>query len=280
MDSLRKLKPEFEPVKTPGPGTYVVDEGQMAAIQLLGAIKAAGMISRSVSAEAIKSLQAMRDEKVYLFFNCASFDEFLDKHPESPMSYYQFRQREELLAKEGDLTFQLLNTLRVPAAKRKLLKAGEVNVVGQEVEINGEKFPVTNSIELRTLIVGILDEKAEVDRKAETLEKTIERGKKEIEKHKRTIVDLEDKASRGGFAAADASPHARALVSLLGDFQLLSQGVQEIDDATERKRFGALALARLAQAKLQLEQALGFQAPDSKLTLSPDDEAELINAVD
>jgi hypothetical protein len=254
------------------------EEGDRAtAHQLLGAIKAAGLISRSISAEAVKSLQAVRDEKLYLHLGCASFDEFLDKHPDSPMSYYQFRQREELLAKEGDLTFQLLNTLRVPAAKRKLLTAGEVNVMGQEVEINGEKFPIANSIELRTLIVGILDEKAEVERREKQKDQTIERGRKEMERQKRRLAEAEERASHNGGASGQA-PHARALVSLLGDFQLLAEEVKAIDDKDEQQRFGALALERLANAKLQLETALGFQAPDTNLGLDEADERELMDS--
>lgn len=276
MNSLRKLKP----VELEEPTEPAMSEGQMAAVQLLGAIKASALISRSVAAETIKSLQAMRDEKLYLLFDCTSFDEFLDKHPESPMSYYQFHQREELLAKEGDLTFQLLNTLRVPASKRRLLQAGEVNVSGQEVEINGNKFSISNSIELRTLIVGILDEKAEVERREKTKDKAIERGRKEVDKHKREKAELRDQLSRGGFASADTSPHARALVSLLGDFQLLAQEVQSIDDAEEKQRFGAVALGRMAEAKLQFESLLGFKAPKSKAGLSREDEEELMASVE
>jgi len=269
MGELRKLKPETAPEAFP------VSEELMAAYQLLGAIKGAGLISRSVSAEAIKSLQAMRDEKLYLFFNCQTFDDFLDHHPQSPMSYYQFHQREELLAKEGDLTFQLLNTLRVPAAKRKLLTAGEVNVKGNEVEINGERFSIANSIELRTLIVGILDEKAAVERELSKDKALIERGRKEVDKYKRENSELKETAARGGFVAADSSPHARALVSLLGDFQLLAQEVSRIDDGQEKQRFGAVAFERLADAKLQLESVLGFQAPENKLGMAEADVDEL-----
>lgn len=252
------------------------EEGARAtAHQLLGAVKAAGLISRAISAEGIRTLQAIRDEKVYLSLGCASFDEFLDKHPDSPMSYYQFHQREELLAKEGDLTFQLLNTLKVPASKRKLLKAGEVNVAGEEVEINGEKFPVKNAIDLRKLIVGILDEKAEVERREAAKDKVIERGKKEIERRKRNEAELEEKLSRGGFAVVDSAPHTRALVSVLGDCQLLAQEIERIDDVTEKERFRAVALEQLAEAKAQIDTAFGFTRPQSTLGLSDDDISDL-----
>ena len=118
MNQFEKLKPEDE-----GGTAAMQPQSNRAtdAFQLLGAAKAAILISRSVSAEAIRTIQAIRDNEYYLDYGSKTFDEFLDKHPESPMSYYQFHQREQLLTKEGDLTFQLLNTLRIPAAKRKML---------------------------------------------------------------------------------------------------------------------------------------------------------------
>jgi hypothetical protein len=258
----------------------MLSDEQMTAYQLLGAVKAGRTVSRAVSAEAIRTLQAIRDEKLYLHFNGspATFDEFMDKHPDAPMSYYQFHQREELLSKEGPLAFQLLNTLRIPASKRKLLTAGEVNVTEDHVEINGERFSVTNSIELRKLIVGILDEKAEVEQREKAKDQTIEKGRKDVDKYKRTVADLKDQLANGGSIMADATPHARALVSSIGNLQMLAEEIKSIDDPKERKRFAKVVLERLAAARHLVEEALGFQSPKTKLDLTEQDINELIDS--
>ena len=238
----------------------------------LGAISAIGRLGAGLAAQAFQEFEDWLAKKRYLEMGFANEVDFLNSSL-SPMTKNRYFDRKRLLEKEGAQTFDLLNSLRVPISVRKLLADGTVKVDDNFIEIGEERVDVTDRPRVTELLLTLATKTTEQSR-------TIERGKKEIEKHKRRVVDLEEKVSRGGSVSIDQTPHARALVSLLGDFQMLAQEVQAIDDDAEKRRFGALALDHLAEAKLQFETVLGFQAPDNKLAMSESDEKELMDVAD
>lgn len=235
--------------------------------QIVGALKLGNRLAEALSAQAIHALEQVRDEKLYLAAGHLTFDAFLANDPNSPMSHDTFRRRVNLLQAEGDITFDLLNSLNVPISARRLL-AGNISTDGEYIVINEEKGD--NVISTRIA----LDDKARIvetivnlKKKADEQSRTIERGKKDVDKYKRENDQLREQLSHGGISV-DGTAHGRALVNALGDLSVLKQEIAKIEDETERKRFGDQALELIAQQKLELEETLGYVAPED-LAMSP-----------
>jgi hypothetical protein len=239
--------------------------------QIIGAVKLGNRLAESLSAQTIHALEQVRDEKLYLAAKVPTFDKFLSTHPETPMSHDTFLRRVHLLETEGDLAFDLLNSLNIPMSARKLL-AGNILVDGDHIVINEQKGDIISSTRIaltdRDLVVKTI---VELKRKADEQSRTIERGKKDFEKKKRRINELEEQLEKGLTVSEDAAPHARALVSVLGNFQILADECKALTNDKERARFAPIAFQRLAEAEKQLEEALGFKAPESTLDLSSEE---------
>jgi hypothetical protein len=249
------------------------DREEMAARlwQIIGAVKLGNRLAESLSAQTIHGLEQIRDERLYLAANVSTFDEFLSTHPETPMSHDTFRRRVNLLKEEGDITFDLLNSLNVPMSARKLL-ASNIALDGDHIVINEEKGNVISSTRIALsdhaqIVKTIVDLK----KKADEQSRTIERGKKDNEKWKRKFDEASEQLAKGLTVSEDAAPHARALVSVLGNFQILADECKALTNDQERARFAPIAFQRLAEAEKQLEEALGFKAPESALDLSDDE---------
>ena len=248
-----------------------IEEGEQATIDLwktIGAIQLANSIAANLSAQTIHALENVRDKKLYLAAGFSTFDEFLTKHPASPMSHDTFRRRVNLLESEGDLTFDLLTSLKVPVSARKLL-AGQITVQGDEIQIGDSKCCLSDQAGIIVLINSL-------HHKAQEQSRTIERGKKDFEKKKRRIDELEQQVAHGATVSENGAPHARALVSLLGNFQLLAEEVASLRNDDELKRFAPLAFEHIAEAKKRLEFAFGHKAPASDLDMSEEDKEKLI----
>lgn len=229
----------------------------------LGAISAIGRLGTGLAAQSFQELETWLADKRYRELGFANEVDFLNSAL-SPISKNRYFDRKQLLEKEGAQTFDLLNSLRVPISVRKLLSDGSVKVDDNFVEIGEERVDLTDRPRVTELLETLAAKTAEQTR-------TIERGKKEVAKRKRENAELEEKLARGGFSPVDSAPHSRALVSLLGDFQMLAQEVERIDDDKEKERFRALALEHLAEAKAQLDTAFGFTAPQSAREVTDDD---------
>jgi hypothetical protein len=238
----------------------------------LGALSAVGRLGTGLAAQAFHELETWLSEKRYRELGFSSEVDFLNS-PLSPISKNRYFDRKQLLEKEGAQTFDLLNSLRVPISARKLLSDGSVKLNDDVIEIGEEKINVTDRARVMELIQTLAAKDSEQAR-------TIERGRKELNKKKDEIVELKEALSQGGTASADVAPHARALVLVLGDLQLLTQEVTSLTNRKELKRFAPIAMQRIAEAKGQLEAAFGFKAPKGSLELSADDAQGLIDAED
>lgn len=247
-----------------------LDQMKARLWQIVGAIKLGNRLAESLSAQAIHALEQVRDEKLYLADNCSTFDEFLSK-PDSPMSHDTFRRRVNQLKDEGDVKFDLFNSLNVSPGVRKLL-AGNVRIDGHHIVINEESGDAVSSTR-----ISLNDPEAiataisELKKKADEQKRTIERGKKDNEKWKRKFDEARDQLAKGLSVSEDAAPHARALVSILGNYQILADECKALTNEEERKRFAPIVFQRLAEASKQVEVALGFEAPESGLDLSDDE---------
>lgn len=229
--------------------------GLCEAAELFGAAMMINQIANRFGAQTMRMLQAVRETQAWAEYGFKSFDEMLDNHPRSPMTKHQFYERQKALGLEGDAAFNALNALRAPISKRKLLKEGDVKVDGDLMHIGEQEFDLNDQGSIICALSTLALDRAKHLR-------TIERGKKELDSKKRLVDKLEQQLSHGGISV-DGTAHGRALVNALGDLNLLKQETAKIADHDERKRFGDQALELIARAKLELEETLGYNAPEA-----------------
>ena len=90
------------------------NEKRDKAMLLLGGFNVANRIAQSLSAELMRALVIFQEEKMFESLGYDNFVEFLNESEYAPMTKSQFYERVKLLETEGDMTFDLLNSLSVP----------------------------------------------------------------------------------------------------------------------------------------------------------------------
>jgi hypothetical protein len=214
--------------------------------QTIGATKLADRLSSALASQSIRALGRSRDDKEYLAEGFKTFEDLLDLHPESPMSYDQFNRREKLLDKEGDLVFDLLSSLDVPMKARKLL-AGEIEVDGNELRVGDAHCCLDDDASVLNLITT---------QHAKLLEqqRTIDRGKKDVEKHKRLAIEAEKRVAT---ANPTGTPTGQALMTASGALSQLREALAAAsDDEKQALREPVFELLRMNQ--LECSVALGI----------------------
>jgi hypothetical protein len=216
-------------------------------LKLLGAVQAGLNISRSVSARLVRVLQEFIEAKAYEAFGRDTLTDFLNNSPHSPMSKNQYYERLEILDKEGDATFGLLNNLRIPVSARKLLSDGTVRIEGDVIRIGDETIPVSDGSRVKDVIRTLAEATAEQ-------KQTIVRSQKEVTKLKKEL----DTAKQSG--ATGNSPFEHALLNLLGAFTALISEVEKLP-ADEIEDVRSTMFIQLTNQRLRLEEAFGMAAP-------------------
>jgi hypothetical protein len=220
---------------------------QMAdGLKLLGAVQAGLNISKSVSARSIRVLQDFLEAKGYEAFGHESLTDFLNNSPHSPMSKSQYYDRLEILDKEGDTTFDLLNNLRIPVAARKLLGNGQVRIEGDLITIGEESFQASDRSRVKQAIQSLAEQ-------VDTSKEIIKKGEKEVQKWKKKA----DQASQSG---ASSSSYDHALLNLLGAFAALIMEVEKLSEDQREEKLH-VTLPQIANQRLRLEEA--FQLSNS-----------------
>jgi hypothetical protein len=213
------------------------------AAMRIGAVGAMLLVSKQfaahIDAASIRALAHFADIEGYKQFGFDRFDDFLSKSPYSPMSRSQYYERKSLLDKEGDAAFDLLNTLRVPAAARKLLSEGKVQVEGNEVVIGESRIPVTD----RDAVLEVVSTLAE---KSKSQADIIERGKEKVK-------ELKKKVGEGKLAGLlGSNPHDDALkLALVALTGLKTQAAGLSDDEAAAVRDNTMNLLRAAWSDLR-----------------------------
>jgi hypothetical protein len=159
------------------------------SVFVLGGIRAIQKVTDALSAQTIRALQQIRDERRYEALGFARFDFFMDQSPLSPMNYKKFNRLETALMNEGDELFNYLNAINAPMSKRRLLGKGTLAVEGEEIVIRDEKeehrFPVGDRATLLTTLSKLADKCGEQTRKIESQAKKIKKGEEEFNKLRR-----------------------------------------------------------------------------------------------
>ncbi len=153
--------------------------------QIVGATKLANRLVESLGAQAVHAIEQVRDQKLYIPAGYETIRDFLDRDPESPMSYDQFNRRTKLLESEGDVIFDLLNSLNVPLKDRKML-AGQIEIDGNEIRIGDTCVRKDDEAAILNLITTQHAKLLEQQRTNDRLTKKIKKGEEDFEKLKRS----------------------------------------------------------------------------------------------
>jgi len=231
--------------------------------QTIGAAKVVNQIVASLGSQSLHALERVRDEKLYLAAGFETFREFLDKHPESPMSYDQFNRRTKLLEIEGDFIFDLLSSLNVPWKDRKLL-AGQIEVEGNEIRIGEARTRLDDEAAIINLIASQQLKLQEQQRTNERLSKKLKKGEEDFEKLKRRAI----------IANPDGTETGQALLTAAGALAKLREALAAAtDEEKQALREEVFELLRVNQ--LECSVALGVIKREELTAAGPQSDDEI-----
>jgi hypothetical protein len=153
----------------------------------IGGSNEADKISKGISSYAMQRWIYFQEQKMYESLGYTSFNDFLNKSPYSPMGKSNFYEKRKLLLKEGAPLFDLFNMTRIPERNRKLLREGQIEVVGDKVVIrqddDDEKIEIklNDKVTLIETLTEVLDQNAVQKTTIKRKDEHIERGEKKIE---------------------------------------------------------------------------------------------------
>jgi hypothetical protein len=218
--------------------------------QMIGAHKAASQIASSLGAQSIRALEMVRDSKDFLATGFQAFDKFLDQHPDSPMTHEQFRRRANLLNNEGDIAFDLLNSLNVPLSHRKLL-AGKIEVTENEIKIGDDTVRLDDSTRIVELI-------SKLHKKDQEQQRTIARKDKQLAQGEKDNADWKRRAIT---ANPDGTETGQALLTAAGSLSRLRDALEAAPDE-EKLALKEAIFHLMSNSQLELSVALGIVSKD------------------
>lgn len=221
------------------------------ALVYLGGIGAISNLADKLSAQAIRALEVFEQSKGYKALGYDTFKDFLNESRYSPVSKNQYYDRLGALTQEGDAAYDLLNSLKVPISKRKQLPAGAVRVEDDTLILGEQRIPLDDRRRVVDAITALAESNEEKARK-------IEKG---TEQHKK-LKQERDELKKRGAASGALDEYDATLVQLLGLYANLVSLAFELPD-TVRLEKRDYTFARLADQRLQLEEALGVHAPSN-----------------
>jgi hypothetical protein len=213
--------------------------------QIVGGTKLANRIASALSAQTIHAIERIKVERLYAAAGHDTFEDFLDHDPQSPMRYDTYRRRARLLEDEGDVVFDLLNSLAIPFEPRKLL-ASEIKVDGNQITIGDTSARLDDNVRIVELITTL-------HKKNQEQARTIDRGKKDVDKHKRRADEAEKRVININPEGTDSG---KALLTAAGALSLLRETLAEASDE-ERAALREPVLELLRNNHLDLSAALG-----------------------
>jgi hypothetical protein len=218
-DKVKDLKADEAALIVREVSTASEQNAATGAAMLLGAAGALDATARLTASQSVRAVQRFRDTKGHEALGFSNFKEFLNKSPHSPMSYDQFNDREKLLEREGDIVFNLLSTMRVPAHARKHLQSGAVQIEGDNVIIAGERISSDDKPRILEVIKTLADKTVEQAAK-------IEKGKADNLKWKK-----EAKQAKGSARRADTPTHDQTLMDVVLSMSSYAAEVAKLSDA-------------------------------------------------
>jgi hypothetical protein len=233
--------------------------------RFLGALGFAERLTISLSAQTLHALNHIKLNKTYLRGGYQTFDDFLDHDPHSPMKSEAFRRRWNLLQGEGDETFNLLNSLKVPLETRKLL-AGEIEITDDGIKIGGVETKLNDNDRIVELISKLHGKTLEQQRTIERKDRKLEQGEKDFEALKRRAI----------MANPDGTETGQAILTAAGSLARLREILEAAPDE-EKLAVRESIFSLLSNSQLELSVALGIvtraEVSEAKGQGDDDDEA-------
>lgn len=206
-DKIEKVKQEMEDGLQAKRDSALQRKQTTQAHEMFGAIRAVHNLGKMLSAQSLHALQMFQQQKGHEEYGFSSFDEFLDGYENSPMTKNQYYDRIKLLKKEGDATFDLLNSLKISARDRKLLTTGAIQIEGDEVIIGESRANLFDTRAIKELVKELARDNQQLSEKQVELETKIEKEQAKSEELQRKLDSGEGKPSE--------DPHGSLLVEVL-----------------------------------------------------------------
>jgi hypothetical protein len=220
--------------------------------QMIGGVKVADALTHHLTSQMLRTLEVIKEEKLYLAAGYKTFDQFLDKAPESPMRHDTYLRRARLLEAEGDELFDAFNSIGLSYSKRRLLGKGAVEIDGNEIVVRDDKeemrLPLNNQTELLSALSRLADKSNEKSR-------TIERGKKELERKDKKLQE----ALTPKQPSDELTPFVAARVTVLTALDGLIRATRALG-SVERAERRTETLTLLDPLWTRLHEAFGLQA--------------------
>ncbi len=226
------------------------------ALILIGAVNAVNHIAQTLSAQTMRGLQKIRDDKVFESLGFTRFDDFLNESEYSPMTYRQFYDREKLLLQEGDQVFDLMNTLKLSHKQRRLLGAGHVQidekngtviiVTGEDLEEEVAEIELTDRTRLLQTLSALADQAASLNVKATKQKVQIERGEKQVEDLKKKLDDAKNRP--GATSSYQLMMTITTALDTFAEFAKTFPDVQKMQESSLYLNTIRAAFARLEKA--------------------------------
>jgi hypothetical protein len=228
-----------------------------AAIFILGGVRVADRIAASLGSETMRTLLRFQAEERYLALGYKDMVEFLTKSEYSPMTKHQFYDRKEILEREGDVVFNMLNDLGVSIRQRKLLGKGNIQLDGDTVIVttDGEEevsIDLTDRRRLLETLTALADANADKSHK-------LERQQKAIDGHGDKVRELHadyDRLRASKAADAGQDPHSLAVINLNFAYRALIEAVSDMSPI-EQEQFVARDFQLIADLNHDLAAAFG-----------------------
>lgn len=231
----------------------------------LGAAGALLAVSQKLSSDFIHMLEQFAETKGHNALGFSNFDSFLDESPYSPMTSNQYRDRKALLAREGDSTFDVLNSLKVPVSARKALPEGVVKIEGDIIAIADERIQMTDGERVKELIRELAKKNSQQSTK-------LNKGQKDFEKLQKELIQLRTNPAA---LSLSSTPHNQALMLAVAALGGLAIEVEKLS-AEEAAQIRDEAMRLLSAQWANLQYAYGFEErPAGKVNSSFLSEQEL-----
>lgn len=243
------------------------------AVGMLAAVPAIiKSITASLTSKRVLALREFQERKLYKALGHDNFADFLTNSPHSPMSKSQYFDRLNLLLKEGEETYDLLNELGISNKDRKRLPPDSVRVVGDEILVNNHAVQIGNNSEVKAVVNDLIRnwQSAEAESKKAAAEK--EATDKQVESLREQLkvgAAEHDELRRAVDASAEGTTYERALTRGIGALIKLAMEANNLS-LIETQRRGAGDLAALWQQMILVRDAL--QQPDFRFQVdAPND---------
>jgi hypothetical protein len=231
----------------------VMNAEQSDQIHMLGILQGAKQVANGlqklVSAQVINTLDAFQKEEKYKALGFDTFVDFLNNSPYAPMKKDEYYDRKALLDKEGESTYDALNSLNLPVYRRKALAAGAIRVEGEMVLIGGEdgqeeRVPITETRRLKQILKDLTDANVVKSDALEVANRKLAKALKDKESAESEVEDLHEQLAAAGdplTAGIEPSGLVLGIAQLEQGFRTLENYVQttkpkqqDIDDLCER----------------------------------------------